>query len=642
MARNKKLINNAENHMIVGSLEVIGDISGSGMKEIKRSVTTLQESVSAYVGKTKDYWKELSDDGVITPFEKTLLKKEYESIASSYAAIMHEAVSQQVTDTSAIIAYQAAYNSLRYYINTVLGLFDEMGNNTEIPDRDVFNNYYSTYYSTENFVQVALAVGQIGSLDFTVVDNLNFEGTDDQVVIYKGEIYQWVHDHWKKVGTDGYCGCISYLPSGVAGNFFLAASDFVANIYLLNVDGKTLVSPEGDILCTNQSFNRAFIYEYVNGHWNKVTDTDDYRYIVAMSDYYNLTGRLPSIWQDTIDDLQEEIENVHIPKYLGMINVTSNIPASTGSGDWFLWTGSQTTTGGVTYKNLYIYRDTKSESSSAWQELNPADTTYSSYYMSCLNDVLNQTAVIGSETFDVIFANAFFANSASINALKTKTIELTGDEGVIKSEDYNAGSDDPGFCIRADGKAFFKQGTFTGIVNATSGSFTGSVTASSGTFYGDIKSGPFFVSNDDPSSESYTIDLYDDAGVINTYELFMWCINNGYPLFSNWHNKSGTITNGYIPASFNGTINDVAFRRIFYRSPGYAVGIFRFETNDGTVIGTYTYDPYSSTYNSLPVIILDQYTPGKTFKLLYLPTSPGVAGSVYRDSENYLRISPYV
>ena len=487
--------------MIIGSLEVIGDISGSGMKEIKRTVTTLQESVSAYVGETKDYWKELSDDGIITPFEKTILKKEYDSIASSYAAIMHEAVAQQVTDTSAIIAYQAAYNSLRYYINTVLGLFDEMGTNTEIPDRDVFNNYYSTYYSTENFVQVALAVGQIGSLDFTVVDNLNFEGTDDQVVIYKGEIYQWVHDHWKKVGTDGYCGCISYLPSGVAGNFFLAASDFVANIYLLNVDGKTLVSPEGDIICTNQSFDRAYIYEYVNGTWTKVTDTDDYRYIVAMSDYYNLTGRLPAIWQDTIDDLQEEIENVHIPKYLGMINVTSNIPASTGSGDWFLWTGSQTTTGGVTYKNLYIYRDTKSESSSAWQELNPADTTYSSYYMSCLNDVLNQTAVIGSETFDVIFANAFFANSASINALKTKTIELTGDEGLIKSEHYNAASENPGFCIRADGEAFFKQATIksANFENCTSGNLTltGTISGNNAKFEGDFENEGCYIGKQD-------------------------------------------------------------------------------------------------------------------------------------------------
>ena len=506
--------------MIVGSLEVIGDISGSGMKEIKRSVTTLQESVSAYVGKTKDYWKELSDDGVITPFEKTLLKKEYESIASSYAAIMREAVAQQVTDTSAIISYQTAYNVLRYYINTVLGLFDEMGNNTEIPDREVFNNYFSQYYSTENFVQVALAVGQIGSLDFTVVDNLNFEGTDDQVVIYKGEIYQWVHDHWKKVGTDGYCGCISYLPSGVAGNFFLAASDFVANIYLLNVDGKTLVSPEGDILCTNQSFNRAFIYEYVNGHWNKVTDTDDYRYIVAMSDYYNLTGRLPAIWQDTIDDLQEEIENVHIPKYLGKINVTSNIPASTGSGDWFLWTGSQTTISGITLKNLYIYRDTKGESISVWQELNPADTTYSSYYMSCLNDVLNQTAVIASETFDIIFANAFFANSASIDALKTKTIVLTGENGLIKSELYTAGSPtQKGFVLRSDGTFDLSYGGSTSKVSGADCEFINSratnlvvengLFTDSCEFRGNIYSGPLTLSDETPEAQIITYSYPD-------------------------------------------------------------------------------------------------------------------------------------
>lgn len=520
MARNLKVINNAENHLVVGSIEVIGDISGSGIKQIKRNVKTLQDSVSVYVGKSEDYWTKLADDGLITPLEKTLLKKEWESIAQTYASVMSEAVAAQVTNAPAIIAYQASYNDLRYYLNTTLALFDEMSKDTTIEDRETFNEYFATYYQAENLVQVALAVGQIGSLDFVVVDNLNFEGTDDQVVIYKGELYQWVHDHWKKIGTNGYCGLLSSLPASVEGNYFLAATDFFANLYLLNVDGKTLVSPEGSILCASQLIEAEYIYEYTNNKWSKVTDTNDYRYIVAMSDYYNLTGRLPAIWQNELDNIAESLTDIltrlgyneddisallgtmtaaelhalieqygddieglqtelnkkleHIPAYLGLISTTSNIPTAdiTHAGDWFLWNGTTTTISGLTLTKGYVYKCTKANDTYTWQQLNPADTTNSSYYMSCLADLLSQTDVIGTQTFNIVFANAFFSNAASINALKTKTIELT-DDGLIKSENYVSGSSDKQFLLKADGTLECVDGVFNGVLSSATGEFNG-------------------------------------------------------------------------------------------------------------------------------------------------------------------------
>ena len=57
MGRNKKLINNAENHLVVGSLEVLGDVSGGNMQTIKRSVENLQISYTGLSARTKDFWR---------------------------------------------------------------------------------------------------------------------------------------------------------------------------------------------------------------------------------------------------------------------------------------------------------------------------------------------------------------------------------------------------------------------------------------------------------------------------------------------------------------------------------------------------------------------------------------------------------
>ncbi len=645
MARNLKQINNAENHLIVGSIEVIGDISNSGMKQIKRNVRSLQDSMTAYVGQTTDYWSKLSDDGIITPLEKTMLKKEWETIAQTYTTVMTEAVAQQVTTSREIIAYQAAYNDLRYYLNTTLALFDEMSMDTAISDREEFNEYFATYYQWENLVQVALAVGKIGTLDFTVVDNLNFVGTDDQVVIYKGELYQWVHDHWKKIGTNGYCGLMNSLPSSVEGNFFLASQNFSSNVSLLAPDGKNLVSPEGDILCASQAFDGEYIYEYTNGHWSKVTDTNDYRYIVAMSDYYNLTGRLPAIWQDTIDDLQDQINTKveHIPEYLGLINIVNNIPTADKdhNGDWFLWNGMGTTYGSVELYKGYVYKVTPNAegTSYSWQQLNPADTTNAEYYMSCLSDLLQQTDVIGSGTFNTLFANAFFANSASITALKTKTIELSGDDGLIKSEDYIAGGDTKGFLLKSDGTFECVDGTFKGNLIAATGNLESVIIAGQTyiggdtTFRGNIISGPLILTDQTPTGQTKTC----PAGT------YYWKINDYIPAES-FAAGSINFTKTYGP--YNGSYNDIEFR--FYSmgiaSASHMPTRLKFVLYDEALNPIYTYDSgavYSDVTMPNDFTIQEYIASGaKTFKIFNLPTSlPSESGTVWNNNGT-LKIAP--
>lgn len=311
MTRSKKLINNAENHLVVGSLEVLGEVTGRNIKTIRRTVNSLQTDFKSLSTKQKDYWSALSDDGIITSFEKILLKQEWDCINTTYAALRQEAISKQVQDTSTIIAYMNAYEALRTYLFSTLKIFDEMSADTNIDNRVTFNSYFSTYYATENLVQTALIAGVIERLEFfTTVDNLDFEGTENQLVIYAGEIYQWLNGRWKKIGTNGYCGSLSTLPTEIEGNYFIAAQDFFIDVYLLSPANEKLLAPNGDFLMGSEKIERAFIYEFANDKWRKIADDTDYRYIVAFSDYYNLTGKMPAVWQNTIDGIQEQLDDL--------------------------------------------------------------------------------------------------------------------------------------------------------------------------------------------------------------------------------------------------------------------------------------------------------------------------------------------
>lgn len=438
------------------------------MLTIRRNVETLQTQYKAISGRTKDYWSDLSNDGLITPVEKIMLKKEFETIEVTHGALMSEARAQGIESLSSIIAYDNAYTALRTYLYSTLALFDEMSENTEIEDREVFNGYYSDYYSSENFVQTALAIGTVGSIDILVVNNLDFEGTNEQVVIYNGELYQYLSGSWHKIGFNGYCGVLSAAPSNeTEGFYFLARNDFSGIVKLVSPEGLYLVGPENKTLAIQQNFDGAYIYECINKQWVKVTNKNDNRYVACLFDYYLLTGQFPPIIQGELDDISEELDEKieHVPEYLG---ARDTIPAIAFEGDWFLWTGTTVTSGTTTIRKGYIYKYTKtiSEEYYSWEQLNPADTHNSTYYMGCLDDILTLTDVIAMGTFGVIFASAFFGHSASIDALQTQTIVLTGEEGLIKSKDYTAGiTTQKGFLLKADGTFDFVSGVIRGTTS---------------------------------------------------------------------------------------------------------------------------------------------------------------------------------
>lgn len=63
-------MNYAGCHMKVGSLEIIGDLTGKGAKAIRKGVEALQEQTRQFNMKQENYWSNLASDGVITPYEK--------------------------------------------------------------------------------------------------------------------------------------------------------------------------------------------------------------------------------------------------------------------------------------------------------------------------------------------------------------------------------------------------------------------------------------------------------------------------------------------------------------------------------------------------------------------------------------------
>ena len=147
--------NMADTALVVKSLKVLENIDGGGIKEIKNTVESVKRQTTAQAKQQEEYWKSLSDDGVITVIEKQTLYRESQNIARSYAAITQQA--QALGMPSTLVAdYIATYNALHTYLYTTLKIFDDMSVETRIDERDTFNAYFSNYYFSENFVLIAI------------------------------------------------------------------------------------------------------------------------------------------------------------------------------------------------------------------------------------------------------------------------------------------------------------------------------------------------------------------------------------------------------------------------------------------------------------------------------------------------------
>lgn len=441
--------NYAGDHVVVGSLEVLGDVKGGNITQIRRNIDLIQQQTEVVMRQQNRYWEELSSDSIITPLEKQQLLKEVKSIQNSYTAIYTQALSVGQESSSYVQDYIATYNDLYSYLYTTLHLFDDMESATDIENRQTFNTKFYNYYYSESFVLVALSKGLLDSVSIRVLDSLLDEGEEGDVGIYHGALYQYVNGAWKNVSTGNYKGALDSLPLAEQDAFFLASDNFVvANELWIN--GQQLQINDGnglDTLSISRLYRKGYIYYCQDGGWYEQSDKTNYMYVAAFADVLNITGELPQIFQDAIDNLQAQINNNKVPKYRGP---SATNPEDPVEGDYFVYSGTTT----VTRRNSDIYQYQNGD----WVRLDPVLSQNSTYYMAALDDIL-QLNNANDGYFAALFAQALFANNAFLYALSTKIITLrTG--GYIQSDNYNPNSpESAGFRIGYNGDADFNGNT---------------------------------------------------------------------------------------------------------------------------------------------------------------------------------------
>lgn len=299
--------NLADQDVIVHSLKVLGSAEGGVFTEIRRSVEAVKKTISAQIKQQDEYWKALSADGVISTVEKQSLKREMENIRRSYSAVTTQATSLGYSNPL-LQTYVDVYDDLRNYIYDTLKLFDDMTRESVIDDRDAFNDYFSTYYYWENFILLAITKGILDTIQIRVLTNLQETGTEGEVALYHGKIYQYTNGAWKSVSTGSYKGPMTELPSPEEDAFFIAADDFLMLDVLYVNEDELYVN--GEQLGVMNYANKGYIYYCLNGVWYREDDKTNWRYAAAFADVLSITGELPEIFQVAIDDLQEQVTQI--------------------------------------------------------------------------------------------------------------------------------------------------------------------------------------------------------------------------------------------------------------------------------------------------------------------------------------------
>ena len=301
--------NYAGDHVVVGSLEVLGDVKGGSIREIKRNVEQIQKQTEVAFRQQDRKWEELSADGVITPIEKQQLLKEIRSIQQSQSAIVYQARSVGL-EASYVVQefYLPRYNALYTYLYTTLELFNDMESSTELESRETFNTKFSDYYYAESFVLLGLSKGIVDLLNIKVLTSLQDAGTEGEIGIYQGGMYQYINGEWKNVNSENYRGALDTLPATENNSFFLASDDFTVTD-ILYVNGEPLYV-NGDELGITLQYVKGMIYYCQDNVWYVENDKSNYRYVAAFADVLNVTGELPQIFQDALDDLQDQIDDL--------------------------------------------------------------------------------------------------------------------------------------------------------------------------------------------------------------------------------------------------------------------------------------------------------------------------------------------
>lgn len=160
---NLKLENFADKRIVVGQLEVLGDIGGSSMRTLKTTVNANQLKLATITQNQEQFWKDMANDSVITPPEKKSLKMEWNTLDQTYTAICE--LAEELSITPFIYSLTVRYEDLRHYLFDELKLFDVMSEDTDIPSREIFEEKFNAYYreqtNAQNLVTTYQAKGEV-------------------------------------------------------------------------------------------------------------------------------------------------------------------------------------------------------------------------------------------------------------------------------------------------------------------------------------------------------------------------------------------------------------------------------------------------------------------------------------------------
>lgn len=550
-----KVENKAENHLIVGSLEVIQDVSGAGFDVITRAIDSLQQGISTVAKKQTDFFKNISDDSIVTPSEKATLKKQWDEIVNEYYAIMDLAEKKQCEDTNEVREYSEAYNELRNYLFSELHIFDDMSSNTALPNVDTFNGLYENYYNKQKYAENRCAAGN-DYWTLRVLDNLDQSGSDNEVAVYMGNLYKYSTQEgkWRQVSTAEYYGVKDEFFEANLDDYFLSITDSVKTVLKIDDEG-ILVNEDGLPILFDYETEAGTIYRMDVAGWNKIEDRNDWHYVVAQNDLL-AAGLAPSpALKEYVDN---QVEKVGLPAYMGPL---AEPPASWHPGDWFIYSGSESViweyAEGLSI-NLYkghVYKF----NSPTWTDLDPSDSRYNQEFMTALNDLIDLN--MGKDAyFANLFVKKIFAMQAVIEELQTKVIELT-EGGCIKTQGYEKGSDEKGVYIGANGDFECTDGKFKGEVNATSG-----------TFYGNVKIGP---------------QIKDGEGFIEGTAIENGEVNSKSGYIKDFWVKNRLFSKGFIDYG-----DSIKFKS---RIDTYSISIFNFNSIFSKVSAAL---PYATNFNS--------------------------------------------
>ncbi|AGR46595.1 minor head protein [Bacillus phage Basilisk] len=153
----------------INELKVEKGNKATAWKPSQKDINKLISDADAKAQKVTDSVNDMSIDSKLTPVEKIQLKTDYESITAEFTTTLNSADAFNLTSSSERVAYNAAYNSLKTFVDPLLLKMTE----TSAVDRNTFRQRFKDYYDTKAKLLKKISDTSKGLIDSTGQSNGN-------------------------------------------------------------------------------------------------------------------------------------------------------------------------------------------------------------------------------------------------------------------------------------------------------------------------------------------------------------------------------------------------------------------------------------------------------------------------------------